>query len=572
MKKLFLIGAVILGLSFTACKDNNDPDLTPKARTTHMSVALRLGGNFGGSKAPAALPDDYNHVGTWAGQDKISTVTIYLVDNDPSVPVQSDELAVSTAYTVTPGSGTAVTLTPRKEGAIKTSPGKKTVYVVLNETPEVKAHLNTPYPAEFVKRYTETALELANSGFSSPVKTSVSKLASSTVDATGYDNIVMTNVPGTTLEVTVTEGISADETTAAATPQNRASVSVERAVSRVMITASLNTNAPSTDTYTVGTIGTISEVTWSLAQGEKALFVQRKTTYNTPWHAWVPNNTTEPYINGQDGAWGKYDYSGLYESSAVPALSAYKALGDAGVVAADVLASMGLDLNAVNGKFLLPTTHEYSADIENGNYKKGNTAYVLVRNKFTPASFADGGTPDTDGTFYYGGLDHLFYTTAQAAYDAKNTAIAKYDKGKTIYYAWINPDELPDWKNSPVLRNNIYHVHITGFKNLGLNWNPLFPENPDDPRDPLNPNPKTNDPENNPDDPAYDPTGKFENPDPKVPIIGEIVDGGGGTVDPDEPVNPIDPEEPLTNPETWMSVDVTILPWNVHSYQVDLGI
>ncbi|NLD22965.1 MAG: hypothetical protein GX670_01875, partial [Bacteroidales bacterium] len=44
--------------------------------------------------------------------------------------------------------------------------------------------------------------------------------------------------------------------------------------------------------------------------------------------------------------------------------------------------------------------------------------------------------------------------------------------------------------------------------------------------------------------------------------------------DPDveEPENPIDPEDPLTTDETYMSVDVTILPWLVHSYQVDLGI
>jgi hypothetical protein len=53
------------------------------------------------------------------------------------------------------------------------------------------------------------------------------------------------------------------------------------------------------------------------------------------------------------------------------------------------------------------------------------------------------------------------------------------------------------------------------------------------------------------------------NPDPKPKP---------GSGEPTEPVNPIDPTDPLTTPETWMSVDVTILPWQVHSYGVDLGI
>ena len=54
------------------------------------------------------------------------------------------------------------------------------------------------------------------------------------------------------------------------------------------------------------------------------------------------------------------------------------------------------------------------------------------------------------------------------------------------------------------------------------------------------------------------------NPDPKP--------GKENPTDPEEPTNPIDPTDPLTTPETWMSVDVTVLPWLVHSYEVDLGI
>jgi len=115
-----------------------------------------------------------------------------------------------------------------------------------------------------------------------------------------------------------------------------------------------------------------------------------------------------------------------------------------------------------------------------------------------------------------------------------------------LYYAWANPDVVPDWYNSPVIRNNVYHIHITGFKNLGTNWNPLFPE---------------------------DPNGTtITNPDPKpIVTIPDPSDPENPIVIP-EPENPINPKDPLTTLETWMSVDVTVLPWQLHSYNVELGI
>jgi hypothetical protein len=211
----------------------------------------------------------------------------------------------------------------------------------------------------------------------------------------------------------------------------------------------------------------------------------------------------------------------------------------------------------LDGKFILPNTHVYApapaAGSEyTGGYRKGNTAYVLIRAKFTPedAAYADQDTPNPDGTFYVGS-DGKFYTSAQNAYDAGNTEMSKYVEGKVLYYAWLNPDQIPYWYNSPALRNNIYHIHITGFKTLGTNWNPLYPEDPDAEGvyDPENPN----------------------NPDPR-PVPDEVTTPEGGTITPGTPDSPIKPEDPLTLPETWMSVDVTVLPWLVHSYSVDLGL
>ena len=213
------------------------------------------------------------------------------------------------------------------------------------------------------------------------------------------------------------------------------------------------------------------------------------------------------------------------------------------------------ELESLRGKFILPTTHEYAKG-DASNYKKGNTAYVLVRAKFTPSAFADGTTYSAGDDFYLG-ANGKFFGTAKNAVDPEKGGVvgqtaAKYVGGKVLYYAWVNPDEVPQWYNSPVIRNNIYHIHITGFKNLGTNWNPLFPEDPDNPtlvEDPDNPS--------GPKIPS--------NPDPKPTKPTD-------PTDPSEPENPIDPEDPLTTPETWMSVDVKVLPWKVHSYGVDLGI
>lgn len=52
-----------------------------------------------------------------------------------------------------------------------------------------------------------------------------------------------------------------------------------------------------------------------------------------------------------------------------------------------------------------------------------------------------------------------------------------------VYYAWVNPSTNNNrtWYSSPVLRNNIYHMHITGFSKMGLSGIP-FVKRPDDPR------------------------------------------------------------------------------------------
>lgn len=94
-----------------------------------------------------------------------------------------------------------------------------------------------------------------------------------------------------------------------------------------------------------------------------------------------------------------------------------------------------------------------------------------------------------------------------------------------VYYAWVNPSTNNNrtWYSSPVLRNNIYHMHITGFTKMGLSGIP-FVKKPDDPRFSFLHN-----------------------------------------IDPDEKVPSKDEYLPIQDP--YMNVQVTNVGWGIHSYK-----
>ncbi|EGK02543.1 Mfa1 family fimbria major subunit [Dysgonomonas gadei] len=549
--KLFLAAALALGLGVTACSnddDNSSPGGEEKGNT-NVSVTLKMSQNSSGLRATKSLPEDYNNIGEWAGKDDIKTVAVYLIDGS-SVTSKSLEVGAS-------GSGkdyekiingNDITLVPKTQNAaIKTTAGTKKVYVLVNGTTEVVNTLAKTPVAEFEDAYTQAALYLANSGAGTFTNTSADKLA--VKNGTTDETIVMTNVEPKTIDVEA--NVTDTETLATTSPKNRVSLEVERAVARVMVsTQALTYTVPSAGG---SPLGVISDINWVLAQGESSLYIQRKADWATPYYSWVPASDAAFWGTDVTGSSSKYDYSGLfenYDSANQFGGTAVKTMTD---YATDPYGQVTAELNSeLSGKFILPNTHAYAAGATS-SYKKGNTAYVLIRAKFTPAAaaFADGETYTPNADFFVG-ENGKFYTTAENAQDpakggSVNQKVARYVKGKVLYYAWVNPDEVPAWYNSPVIRNNVYHIHITGFRNLGTNWNPLFPEDPNNPKGSEDPsNPGTNLP---------------LNPDPKPSVPGY-----------EEPENPIKPTDPLTTPETWMSVDVKVLPWTLHSYSVSPGI
>lgn len=527
---ILALAAFPLTLGFTACSDDASSD-AEKDGNTHVSVTLKLAVG----STTRALPEDYNYVGKWAGKDEIKTVAIFVVDG-ATVTTGQYEYGDFTQGADANGN---ITLTPTK--AIKTTEGLKKVYALINGTTEVINALSQASAADFEAAYTTEALALANSGVNTPVSTSASRLIG-TATVADKEAIVMTNAVA--VELNVVAGVTSEEALAAVSPKNRASVNVERAVARVMITIADNFTSEIKSSTGV-TIGAVSNVKWVLAQGENSLYIQKAANYETPAYTYIPTTANDYWTTST--AADSYDYSGLFENyvvapgfggTTVPTLEDY--------AAATIVDDYVNDKALLDGKFVLATTHESAAApvgeaVYQGGYRKGNSVYVLIRAKFTPTAFAanDDATQEADGTFYLGANGKFYKSPTSAVTPAKGgvtgQTVAKYVGGKVLYYAWVNPDNVDTqkWYNSPVIRNNIYHIHINGFKTIGTNWNPLYPEDPD------TTNPK--------------------NPDPKPNVPGVT-----------EPENPVDPTDPLTTPETWMSVDVAVLPWTIHSYSVDL--
>ena len=346
------MGVVALGVGFTACNndDIDSPNVDGQKGNTHVTIALKLGNNQ--SVGTRSLPNDYNYVGKWAGNDDITSITVFVSDAI-EVVYKKYNVGSGEAYEMVNGIVTPKTV----DAAIKTTPGWKEVYVLVNAKSQVEAYLGVTGPtgtlassADFKTKYANV-LSLANSvtfnGTDFDVQTSASKLAQIVnVAGTDKDDIMMTNVTSQT--ITVAPNITDTETLGGA---NRVSLEVERAVARVMVTTLQTTyNVPTPSGSSI--LGTVSDITWVLAQGENSLHVQRNTN---PWEWATPNWNWVPGVSGADfeaEAAAKYDYSGLYvnyDAATMYGGATIPTLADYASAATDPTYKDFLDANALDG-------------------------------------------------------------------------------------------------------------------------------------------------------------------------------------------------------------------------------
>lgn len=590
MKKQFFAAAMILalGAGFTACSSD---DLNVKSTAenagqrlenrTYMSLVFNVAGldNTRDSRALGDSQDDqdnttppYNNVGTWKGVDKIASVSYYVFDGTTGAALLEKSNTLNASDWTIDVTGSSLKITPKK--AIDVKPGQKTVFVVVNPSANVTNLLPTTAGttlAAFKAKYESSDLVFAAGSATTTVAEQIAEFTAATAGATATnasDKIMMTGEPASqNISAGITEAQTIP-TAAGTTAQNRVSLKVQRAVARVLVTKSKDSynfkgDDPTTDAVDETTIATISKVVFSEAQGENKIYFIPKaatatgTSFQTPGFDFKPTSTAD--FNGtytaatgaSTGADQYYDYSGLQKPRNVDTYTAGKLTG-----------TTLTEITKHHGAFILPNTHQWSTDLATSGYRRGNTAYVLVRAYVTP-KFVATAYDASNKTFTWDknwnadhskttvclGEDGFFYASDALAQNAAqkragNTTATQQvttyavttDGVKMLYWAWLNPNTATSstWASSPVIRNNVYHISIKDFTHFGENWNNLVPKRDGDPNTPKNPDPKPD-------------GGDHEKPNPNP----------GG-----------EPEKPLGTPNTYMSVDATILPWQVHSYEV----
>ena len=608
--------------TFTACSnDDPAPNVLPNKPegTTMMSIQFALqmpkSNRAADDKQNISNPE-FNYAGKWIGNDLIKAVDVYIFKADPAAAggyslETSDNLDATKIDFQQPmvGNNDVAYIRPKK--GFKVDPGQKKVFVVVNPTTETQALLTGATDLTAFEAKYNGVMTLQNGGAAAPTVYTDATAAAVTagdpftvadhlakVEGTGAnqkDVIVMTGLAG---EINVQDNVNEAQTLNTSAPVNRAKVTVQRAVARVLVTSDAtsydvkgdNPTTPAVESEADGNavvLATIDNLTYVVAQGESSLYFNQQDSdnptnyqYKTPNSTYIPTGTADdPAANYGAAQYAMYDYTGLWRKHDnklggydVPTNAAYDA-------SLNNVVGQVQNQDGLHGEFFLPNTHAYhDTDRGQSGYRKGNTAYVLVRGKINP-KFVYTGANQVDNNWtathadddLFLGDDGKFYASAALANDpttngnaaAAAMKVKKFVKGKVLYFVWVNPDHTSgkEWINSPAIRNNIYHIQISGIANYVYNWNPLIP-NPNDPIDPTQPvSPENPRDPNNPNNPDPQPSVPTDPTDPTKP----------NKPDPNEPPTDITPKDPLSLKEAWMSVDVTILPWQVHTFETILG-
>lgn len=589
MKKQFFAAAMILalGAGFTACSNDDlgksEGKEVAQNGTAFMSVSFTL-------PAPAttraeADPAHYQY-GKWNGQDKIKSVKVYVFQTEGGATTLEKMVELSDAQLRLDQKATGDVKVSANE-AFKVKPGDKTVYVVVNPT----ASVNLPEAVGGTLADFETAYKKVNVGTDAtkakyfPTADVTETRASEVASVEGNDDVILMTGEKTTINVV--DGVTQQE--AISGTKNQAKLTVERAVARVVVTKGANDfeikgDNPMTNEKDETVLATLTNITYTVAQGEQTFnFVKINHTEKgmtqdaEAAQDYEKTPAFEKKTTANDNFWADasikeyqalieyYDYSGLWlnEHKGIEVKSrdaflnpAAKETEEIGKVTSHITAKTGGD----HGLFLLPTTHKYGATADESDYRKSNTAYILVRGTLNPKVYVNAaGKFETgtalDGKDFYLGANGVVYADSACVQNpdkggVKGQTAQLYKKGKALYFVWVHPDKLAGTLNSPVDRNNIYHVQLKGVASWGANWNPLVPYPTDTPKI----DPKTGKITEGPD------KGKFpknpNNPDDRP---------NDNHLEPKNP--PVNPNENITPKETWMAAEVTILPWAVHSYE-----
>ena len=452
---LLASAALLLGLA--SCKsDRQEAALQNGQCDTYVGVSVRF-------PAPETrdLPEDYNELGEWQGRDVIKKIKVYVATtSNGATTISSDQFTEANFGGINNG-----ILAPNL--AVEAKSGDKVkIYVVINDMAGKVTTLLDGKTGD-------------GAAFDAEFKKAVAAVAA-IADVAKYDAekdiVLMTNETAPE-DTTIAPNISKED--AIGGKANRVEVKVSRVASRAIATvddevvktidikrtftdAKGKTSESTTATVTVKDI--MYQVTGSALQfnvledrtdWKVAAPVYDFTPTSKDWTALATEGKDKMLFSDAEG------YKAALTATDNSLDNVKKALGQ-----------------ETFSKFVLPVTHA------KGNYKKGNTTMFEIKATFTVDQI-DGAAPaGADAqTVYLGLSDGKFYSSKAKAeamdvtvtgteYEKKQSA-KEYKNGEMYYYIWLNPDvqysdKTKTISESPTVRNQVYHAHITGFGEMGV--------------------------------------------------------------------------------------------------------
>lgn len=452
-----LLAAAALLLGLASCKsDRQEAALQNGECDTYVGVSVRF-------PAPEtrALPDDHNKLaGEWQGRDVIKKIKVYVATtSNGNTTISSDQFTEANFGGINNG-----ILAPNL--AVEAKSGDKVkIYVVINDmagkvTSILDEKANTPatFDTEFQKAVAMVA---------------------AIADVAKYDaekDIVLMTNETAPQEMEIKPNISKED--AIGGKANRVEVKVSRVASRAIATVddqvkktievkrSFTDAQGATTEQTTATV-TVKDIAYQVT-GSALQFnvLEDRTNWKVaaPVYDFIPTSSTWATLATE--ADGKMLFSDA---------EGYKAA----IVKADntldnVKAALGEETFS---KFVLPVTHAA------GKYMKGNTTMFEIKATFTVDKIDGEAADETVKTVYLGLSDGKFYSTKEKAeamdvtvtgteYEKKQSA-KEYKNGEMYYYIWLNPDVpyedlTKTISESPTVRNQVYHAHITGFGEMGV--------------------------------------------------------------------------------------------------------
>ena len=452
---LLASAALLLGLA--SCKsDRQEAALQNGQCDTYVGVSVRF-------PAPEtrALPDDHNKLdGEWQGRDVIKAIKVYVATTSNGTTTISSNQFSETSF----GGINNGILAPNLAVEAKSGDQVK-VYVVINDVNskvtsilDQKASDGATFDAEFQKAVAAVA--------------AIADVAKYEAEK---DIVLMTNEKAP-VDMTIAPNVSKED--AIGGKANRVEVRVSRVASRAIVTVddqvkktievkrSLTDAQGVTKEETTATV-TVKDIAYQVTGSALQFNVledRKDWKVAAPVYDFAPTSSTWADLVTEGANKMLYSDAEGYKAALTATDNTVdkvkKALGDEKF-----------------SKFVLPVTHA------EGKYMKGNTTMFEIKATFTVDQI-DGAVPTgTDAqTVYLGLSDGKFYSTKEKAEamdvnatstSEKKQSAKEYKNGEMYYYIWLNPDV--EYSNldktiseSPTVRNQVYHAHITGFGEMGV--------------------------------------------------------------------------------------------------------